>query len=191
MGSAASRRLPKEKPSWTGSRPRSEPGPTGEAAPPRPGRPLASETKSEEIEADAKDPQLMSNLSRLGPVRVDHRMQAVRAANQNHIQNMYRIRAQSEAQALSSQSTKNRLLASSLSELLEARKSVTSLAELEELAKRYRIDVEKLQQLCLCITSPSIDESTVVRTRDEHGEESVTMMARWVDPVLRPAQATR
>lgn len=119
------------------------------------------------------------------------------------IQNMYRSRMRSEAEASRLQSTENRLLASSLTELLEARKSTTNSAELETLAKRYRIDVAKLEQLGQVVNTPSIDETTVVRTTDKHGEESLTMMvsllsqtgtltlgsvvhnqARWVDPVL-------
>jgi hypothetical protein len=31
------------------------------------------------VEADAKDPQFMSKLSQLGPVRVDHHMRSVRS----------------------------------------------------------------------------------------------------------------
>lgn len=97
---------------------------------------------------------------------------------------------QSEAEASSMQSTRNRLLASSLSELLEARKSMTNPAELETLAKRYKIDVEKLQELCRVVNTPSIDENTVVRTTAKDGEEILTMTARWVEPVL-PSRMAR
>ncbi|KIJ69460.1 hypothetical protein HYDPIDRAFT_106080 [Hydnomerulius pinastri MD-312] len=187
--SKASRKLPKEKPSWAGTRSPSNLGAASEASRPRPGRPLAYENKNEAIEADAKDPQLMSKLNQLGPVHVNHHMQTVRAAD--HIQSMYRSRVQSEAEASSSQSTRNRLLAATLSELLEARKSVTNTAELEALANRYQIDVAKLQALCRVFNTPSIDESTVVRTTDKHGEESITMMAHWLDPVVQSPQAAR
>lgn len=62
----------------------------------RPHQPRPSETKNEGrllslniitqdhligipvIEKDSRDPQLLSNLSRLGPVRVDHHMQSYR-----------------------------------------------------------------------------------------------------------------
>jgi len=89
---------------------------------------------------------------------------------------MYHSRMRSEAEALSLQSTKNRLLASSLTELLEARKSITNSAELEMLAKRYHMDATKLEQISRVVSTPSIDESTVVRTTDKHGEEDLTMM---------------
>ncbi|KAF8559528.1 hypothetical protein OG21DRAFT_1480297 [Imleria badia] len=184
MGSApskAARKLPREKPcgpTVTGSRIPA----AAEPARLRPERPLAFENKNEAIERDAKDPHFMEKLNRLGPVRVDHHMQTVRAASD--IQNMYRSRIRSEAEASGLQTTKDRLLASSLTELLEARKSITGSAELEALAKQYHIDVAKLEQISRVVNTPSIDESTVVRTMGKHGEESVTMMARWIDPVL-------
>jgi len=126
----------------------------------------------------------MEKLNQLGPVRVDHHMQTVRAASDTR--NMYQSRMRSEAEASSLQSTKNRLLASSLTELLEARKSITNSAELETLAKRYHIDAAKLGQISV-VNTPSVDERSVVRTTDKHGEESLTMMAHWIDPVLSRA----
>ncbi|KAF9227975.1 hypothetical protein BS17DRAFT_414648 [Gyrodon lividus] len=184
MGSAASkttRKLSKVKPSWTGSRTPSATGAAPGPSLPRPERPLAFESKSEAaIEADAKDLQFMSKLNQLGPVRVDHHMQTVRAARD--IRDMYRSRVQSETEASSMQSTRNRLLASSLFELLEARKSMVNPAEQETLAKRYQIDVEKLQELCRVVNTPSIEKSTVVRTTDIDGEELLTMTAHWLDP---------
>lgn len=89
---------------------------------------------------------------------------------------MYHSRKRSEAEAASLQSTTNRVLASSLTELLEARKSVTNSAELETLARRYHVDAATLRRLGQVVNTPSIDERTVVRTRDERGQESLTMM---------------
>ncbi|KAI9566474.1 hypothetical protein HD554DRAFT_1117855 [Boletus coccyginus] len=185
MGSASSkaaRKLPREKPSWpAGSRIPA----TAEPARLRPERPpLASESKNEAIDKDAKDPHFMEKLNQLGPVRVDHHMQTVQAVTASDIQNMYHSRMRSEAEASGLQSRKNRLLASSLTELLEARKSITTSAELEMLAKRYRMDATKLEQISRVVNTPSIDGSTVVRTTDEHGEEDLTMMAHWVDPAV-------
>lgn len=124
----------------------------------------------------------MSKLNMLGPVRVDHHMQSVQPTD--HAQAMYRSRMQSEAEATNIRVVHDRLLASSLSSLLDTRKSVTTTTELESLATRYGIDVGILQQLCLHFNTPSPDERTIVRTMDENGEESVTVMARWVDPRL-------
>jgi arginine repressor len=89
---------------------------------------------------------------------------------------MYRSRLQSEVEASPSHSTRNRLLAASLSELLESRKTVKSQTELQALAERYDIDVTKLTELARFINTPSIDESTIVKTMSQDGEEIVTMM---------------
>ncbi|KAG0705154.1 hypothetical protein DFH29DRAFT_907784 [Suillus ampliporus] len=185
MGSSSSkaaRRLPKEKPSWAGTRTPSEQGGAQETQRSMPSRPLAFENKTDAVEADAKDPQFMSKLSQLGPVRVDHHMQSVRQAD--YVQQMYRSRLQSEVEASPSHSTRNRLLAASLSDLLESRKTVKSQAELQALAERYHIDVTKLTELARFINTPSIDESTIVRSSNQDGEETLTMTAHWVDPKL-------
>ncbi|OBZ75621.1 hypothetical protein A0H81_04497 [Grifola frondosa] len=138
----------------------------------------------EAIERDSMDPQLMANLNRLGPVKVDHHMQTVRpAAGSTH--HMLQARLQSEVEARSSRPTHNHLLASSLFDLLEERKTVTSQRELEELAKNYDMDISKLVGLARCVNSPSVAEGSVVRTVDRNGVESITMTAAWVDPVLR------
>ncbi|KAH0830524.1 hypothetical protein J3R83DRAFT_1976 [Lanmaoa asiatica] len=164
--SKAARKLPRETPSWAGSRVPA--AATTEPAPPRPEKPLAFGSKNEAIERDAKDPHFMEKLNQLGPVRVDHHMQTVRATSDS-IQNMYHSRIRSEVEAARPQSTKNHLLASSLMELLEARKSITNSAQLETLARQYHIDPAKLQQLGRVVNTPSIDQSTVVRITDKHG----------------------
>lgn len=87
-----------------------------------------------------------------------------------------RVQAEAEAEAASGGSAQNRLLAASLAELLEARKTVADRTGLEALAKRYHMDVAKLERLGRVVNTPSIDENTVVRTTDKHGEESVTMV---------------
>ncbi|KAI6109858.1 hypothetical protein F5141DRAFT_1117116 [Pisolithus sp. B1] len=164
MGGATSkvvRRLPKEKPAWAGSRTPPDPGAASrhESKPP-----LASDSKSPAIEVDGRDPQFMSKLNRLGPVRVDHHMQSVQPTD--HAQAMYRSRMQSEVEATNIRVVRDRLLASSLSSLLDTRKSVTTTTELESLATRYGIGVGMLQQLCRHFNTPSADERTIVRTMD-------------------------
>ncbi|KAG2146903.1 uncharacterized protein EDB93DRAFT_1250693 [Suillus bovinus] len=197
--SKAARKLPKEKPSWAGSRtPLKQDGAQDIRRP----RPLAFENKTDAVESDAKDPQFMSKLSQLGPVRVDHHMRSVRtvrhpssteyrtyqvldSSQAESVQQMHRSRLQSEVEALPLHSTRNRLLASSLSELLESRKTVKSQAELQALAEQYHIDVTKLDELAKFVNTPSIDESTIVRSTNQEGEETLTMMARWVDPKFK------
>src|ERR1700691_1385309 len=98
--SKAARKLPKrtETPSWAGGR-TTNPVVTESQ---RPVGPRPSETKNEgrfmflnvptcdhwtdfpAIDREARDPQLLSNLSRLGPVRVDHHMQSYRLVSTVH-----------------------------------------------------------------------------------------------------------
>jgi hypothetical protein len=89
---------------------------------------------------------------------------------------------QSEKQASRGHPAPNRLLASSLSDLLDARKSVTSRRELEALAKSYNVDVGTLEKLGRYVNTPSVGEGMTVRTLDENGVEHVSMKVR---PVLR------
>jgi len=139
---------------------------------------LASETKDEEITRDAIDPQFMANLSRLGAVRVDHHMQTVRTADS--INRGFRSRQQSEAEA-ASHPVRNHLLAPALSDLLDDRKRVTSIQELQSLATRYGVDVDKLERLARYVNSPSADEGTR-RKVVEQEEELTTVKAIWVEP---------
>ncbi|EGO18621.1 hypothetical protein SERLADRAFT_375029 [Serpula lacrymans var. lacrymans S7.9] len=175
MGSAtskAARKLPREKPSWAGAR-ASDVG-TNAA------RPVASEVKNEAIDKDSRDPHFMSNLQRLGPVPVDHHMQTIRTAD--HFKHMYQTRAQSEAEASSSNSVQNRMLGSTLSDLLDARTAASSQKELDALADKYNIDMEKFTELSRYVNSPSIDEDTIVVSTDGDGEEVRSMTAIWRGP---------
>lgn len=89
---------------------------------------------------------------------------------------MFQSRLRSEDEARSSRPTYNRLIASSLLDLLEERKHVTTQKELEDLAKKYGIDLEKLQRLASHVNSVSVDQNTVKRWVGEDGAEHVTMI---------------
>jgi len=175
--SKAARKLPKrvETPTWAGSR-------TNPNSPksPLPDIHRASETKDEAIEKDSRDPQFLSNLNRLGPVRVDHHMQSYRP--DDHINRMYQTRAQSEAEATTSNATRNRILSSTLSDLLERRKNATSNKELEILANKNGMDLAKLESLSRFVNSPTIGEGTTVRVKDENEDELITSTAVWMEP---------
>ncbi|PCH35588.1 hypothetical protein WOLCODRAFT_139965 [Wolfiporia cocos MD-104 SS10] len=187
MGGASSkpaRQFPKTAakppPTWAGAR---TPSPA-EARPPRASNPRASETRDAAIDRDSRDPQFMANLSRLGPVKVDHHMQTIRPAADRAHQG-FQSRLRSEEEARSSRPTRNRLMAASLSDLLQEYKMVSSAEELKNLADRYDIDVETLRNVARFVSSPNIDRETVVRVVDEEsGTEKITMKAAWVDPRL-------
>ncbi|CAL1704234.1 unnamed protein product [Somion occarium] len=187
MGGAASkpaRQFPKTpKPSWTGAR---TPGPSDSTAHvaehARTTLPRASETKNEAIEQDSRDPQLAANLNRLGAVTVDHHMKTFRPAAVNQVNRTFQSRLQSEAEARSTKAIRNRLLASTLIDLLNRRREVKSLDELKELADRYSIDFDKMENLARFVNSPSIDQDSIKRSVDEDGVEKVKMKAEWTDP---------
>ncbi|KAJ6623443.1 hypothetical protein B0H10DRAFT_1786307 [Mycena sp. CBHHK59/15] len=160
--SKATRSLPKRvtTPPWTGARA------------PRLVESLeqaASETKNDVIDQDSRDPQFLSKLNQLGQVRVDHHMHAVRpAALANH---MFNSRMQSENEAAAPGSIQNRAQAAKLSRLLDERKSIRTGRDMEFLAKRFDIDVEKVEAVARFITTPSVQANSAVDTAVKDGEE--------------------
>ncbi|KAJ3772368.1 hypothetical protein FB446DRAFT_736923 [Lentinula raphanica] len=143
-------------------------------------RPLAAEKKDQTIEEDARDPHFMSNLSRLGAVKVDHHMQAVRPHQKSR--EMIESRVQSEQEAASMHPSRNHIQASTLTFLLDKTKSTASRQEIKELADKYGVDLEKIEMLTQHVTSPSINPNSVVRkVRNEDGEEELSVMAIWVE----------
>ncbi|KAG5644989.1 hypothetical protein DXG03_007266 [Asterophora parasitica] len=186
MGGAASkavtktgRKLPKraETPSWAGVR---APQPSEQPLADR----RASETRTEEIDNDARDPDFLANLSRLGPVRVDHHMQSIHPKT-TETSRLFQSRTESEHEASSPLPVHNRLHAATLSELLDKRKGAKSVQDVERLANEYGIDASKLENLARFVTSPSVQSGSAVRTVEKDGEESVVMKAVWIEPLLR------
>ncbi|KAH9834069.1 uncharacterized protein C8Q71DRAFT_687408, partial [Rhodofomes roseus] len=183
MGGASSKpvrhfpKTPKPPPTWAGVRTPRPDEPSASAGPSRPAPLRASETKNESIERDAKDPQFMAMLSKLGPVKVDHHMQTVRPGA-DQVQRVFQARQRSEEDARSLTPTRNRMLAGTLYELLEERKSASTREELEKLASRYEIDVDKLESVARFVNSPSVDEGSVRKEVDRDGVEQVKMKVR-------------
>ncbi|KAG7452689.1 uncharacterized protein BT62DRAFT_1070429 [Guyanagaster necrorhizus] len=178
MGAASSKaakKYPKmaEKPSWAGARtPR-----TAETIP----RPRASEVKNQDIERDAQDPHFLSNLNKLGPVRVDHHMQSFQPAASKS--SMLRSRARAEMEETSSAG--RNVYAATLSSMLNQQKSCTTRLDIETLARNYKIDIQKLKSISKFVNSPSVDSSSLVKTVDKDGNESRSMLAVWIKPNLR------
>ncbi|GAW08450.1 hypothetical protein LENED_010509 [Lentinula edodes] len=158
MGNVASkapktaRKLPKrtEPPTWTDY---NSTNPQQQSSGAVHKRPLAGEMKDETIEVDSRDPHFMSNLSRLGVVKVDHHMKAVRPHQRSR--DMIESRRQSEREAASMHPSRNHVQASTLSYLLDKSKSNASRRELTELADR--------------------------KVRNQDGEEELSVMAIWVE----------
>lgn len=145
----------------------------------------ASEQRTEDIEKDSRDPDFLAALNRLGPVRVDHGMggQAAKAQNaqRDEVVRLFQSRAASEDEASSLRPARNHLYAGSLHELLNARKSARTKQELEQLAKRYNIDFDKMETLARVVNSPSVDSRQNVKSVDKNGDETITMTAVWVN----------
>ncbi|TCD65405.1 hypothetical protein EIP91_002704 [Steccherinum ochraceum] len=142
--------------------------------------PRASETRTAAIEEDAKDPHLAANLTRLGPVRVDHHMKTIQPMV-DQVSRTFQSRLQSEQQATSSGSTRNRLVVSALTSLLDEKKASSRSGDLQSLADLYHIDLAQLQRIVRYVNSPSVDPESVVRTLNDDGTERTTMKAMWVD----------
>ncbi|KAJ1309852.1 hypothetical protein OPQ81_006617 [Rhizoctonia solani] len=186
MGSSASkatRKLPtKAQPSWAGAR---TPQPLPEQFQKSRPEVMASETKDSRIESDSKDPHFMSKLGQLGQVQVPNLQLGQKLRPQSdHSFNMIRAREKSEQMAASNTMPSNRVLALSLSDLLDARKSARSTKEIVEIAKSYGMDVQTLQSVARFVNTPSVDPKNVTRVVGRDGEEKTTMIASWSEPLL-------
>ncbi|KAJ6547374.1 hypothetical protein B0H19DRAFT_1165280 [Mycena capillaripes] len=176
--SKATRSLPKRvtTPPWSGAR---TPRPVDSLAE------AASETKNDVIDQDSKDPQFLSKLNELGPVRVDHHMQTVRTAELAN--RMFDSRVQSEHEAAAPTATQNRVQAPKLTQLLDERKSTRTRRDMEFLAQRYGVDLEKLDAIAKFLSTPSVHQNSAVRIAGKDGQERQIIKAVWVEPRLRSA----
>jgi hypothetical protein len=85
-----------------------------------------------------------------------------------------RLRSESEKSVLHD-ATHNHLEVSALFDFLEERKLVRDRQGLVQLAERYGVDLEKLENVARYVNTPSIDEGTRVKRIGENGEETVSM----------------
>ncbi|KAF9519886.1 hypothetical protein BS47DRAFT_1287787 [Hydnum rufescens UP504] len=168
--SRLSRKLPaRPPPSWAGARTDRPQLNITHRPPPSPSY-QAEDHKTQSILDDAKDPHLVKSLYSLGQANAP-RMTTTKEINPTS--QMFESRKISEDQALSFRPIPNRMTASLLSELLDARKSVRSREELEVLARQYSIEVAVLEGLARSINTPSIGEQFTSRSVED-GEERVT-----------------
>ncbi|KAI0282734.1 hypothetical protein BC826DRAFT_1063009 [Russula brevipes] len=160
-----------KNPTWAGARspaPYPKIPPTGRAR-----QPWASKSKNEEIETDAKDPQLQANLSRLKPVRVYHHMLPTAGAQSDGVRELFESRARAEVDAARGRgrTPRNRLHVSSL------------------LAEKYGVDEGRLERLVRSVNVPSVREGGhgggggMRYVRDaESGEDAVVTEVEWREP---------
>ncbi|EAU88136.2 hypothetical protein CC1G_03808 [Coprinopsis cinerea okayama7 len=189
MGNASSkaaRKLPtRPSPTWAGAR-----TPVHEPPPPSAQANRASELRTPDIEQDARDPDFLANLHKLGPVKVDHGpgsqiSKQTMDPQASHINRLFQSRLASEEEASSLKPSKNRLFASSLHDLLNERKAAQTRQDLDKLARKYDVDVDKMERLARFLSTPSVDQALSVKNVDKNGEETLTFPALWVNPKIR------
>lgn len=112
---------------------------------------------------------------------------------------LFLSRARPEFEASSPHLPKNHLYSSTLTELLNQRKSARTQKDLEQLSKDFGIELDKLESLARFVTSPSVI-ATTIHSVGKDGEGSITSVcgvcitvifshldhfqAVWVEPVV-------
>jgi hypothetical protein len=86
---------------------------------------------------------------------------------------MFNSRVQSENEAAAGGPTPNRVQASQLSQLLDERKAIRSRRDMEFLAKRYGIDVEKLENVAKFVNTPSVEAQSTTRVPVKNEERPI------------------
>lgn len=86
---------------------------------------------------------------------------------------LFESRAKPEFEASSPHLPKNHLYSSTLTELLNQRKSVHTQMDLEKLSKEFGIELDKLESLVRFVTSPSVIGTAIHSVRKD-GERSIS-----------------
>jgi hypothetical protein len=125
------------------------------------------------------DPQLLANLTRLGPVKVDHGMHGLKLAGvtASRILNAQR---QSETEVQTGETRRNRIQAPSLFDVLTRLQEAKDEQAVERLAGEYNLDAGVLRELGKTVNVPTPDETTVRAVIDEDGAEVILKTVRLV-----------
>ena len=125
------------------------------------------------------DPQLLANLKRLGPVKVDHGMHGHRLTGAN-ASRILDTQKRSETEAQTGETKRNHIQAASLFDALTRLQGVKDEQALERLAGEYNLDGRVLRELGKTVSVPTPDERTARAVVDEDGAEIVLKMVRLV-----------
>ena len=131
------------------------------------------------IREDGTDPQLLANLTRLGPVKVDHGMHALKPAGVN-ASRILATQKQSETEAQTGKTKRNEIQALSLFDALTRLQEARDEQTLERLAREYNFDGRVLRELGKTVNIPTPDETTARTVVDEDGGEVVLKTVRLV-----------
>lgn len=123
------------------------------------------------------DPQLLANLTRLGPVKVDHGMHALKATGVN-ASRILKTQKQSETEAQAGETKQNHIQPPSLFDALTRLQEAKDEETLEKLAREYNLDGRVLRELGKTVNVPTPDEATTRTVVDEDGAEVVLKTVR-------------
>lgn len=142
--------------------------------------------RQQAIRDDGMDPQLLANLTLLGPVKVDHGMQGLKLTGV-HTSRMLNTQKQSETEAQTGERGRNRLQAPSLFDALTQLQVARDEQTVERLMGEYRLDVGVLRELGKTVNVPTPDETTARKIVDEDGAEVVLKTVRSIHVRPRPS----
>lgn len=134
------------------------------------------------IREDGTDPQLLANLTRLGPVKVGHRMDSFRPTGVG-TSRILNAQKQSETEAQTGRTKRNHIQAPSLFDALTRLQEAQDGRTLERLAGEYNLDGGVLKELGKIVNVPTPDEATTRTVVDEDGAEVVLKTVRFVREV--------
>lgn len=125
------------------------------------------------------DPQLLANLTRLGPVKVDHGMHGLKLTGVN-TSRILQTQKQSETEAQAGETKPNHIQASSLFDALTRLQEAKDDQTVEKLAGEYNLEGRVLRELGKIVNVPTPDETTARTVVDEDGAEAVLKTVRLV-----------
>ncbi|KAF7295087.1 hypothetical protein MIND_01047000 [Mycena indigotica] len=149
----------------------------------RPSRPTqaASETKNQGKKNMVWFEFTTQAALQLGQVRVDHHMQTVNL--EQTVRNTSNSRLHAEADA----ATLNHIPASTFSRLLDERKAVRTRRDMQFLAKRFGLEVEKLDLVAQFVTTPSVRANSQQRVAQQDGSDRYIMQVKSKQAVVKNA----
>lgn len=125
------------------------------------------------------DPQLLANLTRLGPVKVDHGMRGLKLTGVP-TSRILNAQKRSETEAQTGETKRNHLQAPLLSNALARFQEVRDERMVGRLAGEYNLDAGVLRELGKTVNVPTPDETTARTIVDEGGAEVVLKTVRLV-----------
>ena len=130
------------------------------------------------------DPQLLANLTRLGPVKVDHGMRGLKPTGVA-TGRMLDSQKESEAEAQGRETKRNHLRAPTLLNALTRLREASDEQAVEKLAREYNLGAGTLKELGKTVNVPTPDEATVRVVVDEGGVEVILKTVRVLKTGVR------